>query len=384
MTGPTGYSESRSRDAAIMVDTPCKKCSFNLIGLPRTGICPECGTSFKPKPLRSNFHLGDAPESYISTVQLGLAMLVGSFVCMALGPILGGAIHAVVGVPLLALGVLGWAGGVHIVTTPRPCKPEETTDPVLDSFKYRTILRLVHLAPAAAAVLLGMGSIAPSFLGTGLALLGIVAAAIAVGGIVPLAIYLGGLAHWAAYDKAAFRFYSSAVGMTAFGLFAAFGALLSVLGISTGMQWFAFWAAAVAMVFAVIFAFATTQLLTAFGWAIKNQRYHAGAADRVAEKIATRLKGPGLCHDMACRKCRFDLEGLPHGGHCPECGHSYADITPLPIRRPSDSLKPTELPIPVPGHPLPDTNAKPFRQQRGPNVVEQSGESNPIDLDPDS
>lgn len=78
----------RVKGGKITRDTPCAKCGYNLIGLKRTGLCPECGTPMRGVGVAGRVGGGNTlmllPPSLLWALSLAaFAMLLGC-VLMAL------------------------------------------------------------------------------------------------------------------------------------------------------------------------------------------------------------------------------------------------------------------------------------------------------------
>lgn len=72
-------AESQSLPAAITTDAPCLGCGYNLLGIARSGRCPECGSSVA-RSLRGNL-LEYASVEYLRTLRAGgIVVIVGTFI----------------------------------------------------------------------------------------------------------------------------------------------------------------------------------------------------------------------------------------------------------------------------------------------------------------
>lgn len=102
--------------------TPCRKCGYDLSGLPSSSLCPECGAvaNFDKKKRRLGDALTDAPRSYLKTLAAGASLCAGSVITST---ILGIVAYVKYDFPVTAamwaLSSLIWCMGVFIVTQPR-------------------------------------------------------------------------------------------------------------------------------------------------------------------------------------------------------------------------------------------------------------------------
>ncbi len=334
MTGSPAHPLDQAR---IDEDRECPGCGYNLRGLPKGGACPECGRKIGGKTsARYRDAITYAPPSYLRTLCNGLWIMAVSL------PILPVSLCVVGAAPI---GSAAWALGAWIALTKRPLTDDTRPDPVLDSDKLRQAARWTQLALVAGSVLLwlalqvGAGSPVAVVLGV-LAALSLL---VGVVGYIPLSIYLTAIAEWAAHDSAAGRLRATAWFMCVLG-----AGLAVCFGIPV-LRFFGVWLFVAWLVSVIVFLVTIVQLAHAVQWAVKNQRYAEGSAARVAERKAKRLAAPSVVHDLACRRCGYDLEGMPFGGACPECGESYADATPLPIREVPRRSAEDEAPLPLVG-----------------------------------
>lgn len=113
-------------DNTIAVDLSCRRCSYNLRGLPGQGRCPECGTAVGLSTF-GNF-LRFADPDWVEKIAYGALLVLWGIVVQILGNCFGGAATGTMrgqgGVPWtelisLASAVLGIIGQ-WVLTTPDP------------------------------------------------------------------------------------------------------------------------------------------------------------------------------------------------------------------------------------------------------------------------
>ncbi len=74
----------------VDADRPCVRCSYNLRGLPRGGVCPECGTPIADS-LRGDYLAFAAPE-YLAAIHSGLNWVLAGVLVYAVALVGGVAI----------------------------------------------------------------------------------------------------------------------------------------------------------------------------------------------------------------------------------------------------------------------------------------------------
>ncbi|MCA9303113.1 MAG: hypothetical protein KC996_03220 [Phycisphaerales bacterium] len=344
----------------IVGQRPCDKCGYNLEGLPKDGDCPECGHPIRRAAAASGPRAGtmsvEAPTRYVRLLLLGFAVLSVSIVGIVLSGIMIGSVAAnpnplqrmIGGLMIIGSHIL-WPIGIWLITTPRPKIRSMVHGPILDSPKYRLAVRLVSIAWALKVFFLFsflVGSNAPTPMsGFGAwSLLGgyLIFSLISWIGLVPTSIYIGDLAFWSSNESVGIRLRSTAWAMGVFGTILAITSVIALTGLpARGIAGFVgIFAFVIVAISVLVFMVTIFQFTNVLWWVIKHQEYAAGSRDRIAERIARESTHPGrVATGLRCRKCKYDLNGLPYGGHCPECGESYADQTPLPIRDPALSVR---------------------------------------------
>ncbi len=117
----------------------CVKCSYDLSGLPRATVCPECGTP-NARPLHDKKRgtgVSRAPIAYVShlSTTLWLAAL-GFFGYIFFSIVVRIATNAVtLGLEFLA--ICGWVGALWLVTKPKPDRFESKQLDAFDNPKWR-------------------------------------------------------------------------------------------------------------------------------------------------------------------------------------------------------------------------------------------------------
>lgn len=94
----------------LLHDHPCIKCSYNLIGLSTTGVCPECGTDVA-RSLRGDL-LFDSSPAYVATLHRGALLIIGAIIT---------SIVIAVFTMIMAFVYRGMDGGVEIVINLTQC-----------------------------------------------------------------------------------------------------------------------------------------------------------------------------------------------------------------------------------------------------------------------
>lgn len=233
-----------------------------------------------------------------------------------------------------------------MISRPRPAKFAERHDPVLDSPKFRLMVRISgsiwigHVILDAAYTALQSGG-APSMLEGVVLVLMIIVGVVSFVSLVPMCVFVSDMAFWMSDDSGGWRLRGAAWTLAIFGSLA----LLMTAGMAAGAVWlglFLLWIWIIVFVAQIVFGLSVIGCARMATYTLTYQRGIEGRAERITQRLMDKTsRGGTVAGDMECRGCGYNLRGLPNGGNCPECGYSYADITPAairpdPVRRPED------------------------------------------------
>lgn len=317
----------------VMESRACRKCGYDLIGLAVGGLCPECGEPIRARRAARGPREGsmtDAPPAYVNRMIAGFAVTsvgvlggLAGLVFALFNPWLAGG--------TLVLGSWAWAWGIWMVSGPRPKDFAELGNPILDNPRTRTAVRaaaamwpLFVLLVIAASAASGVAMLHPV-----LRVLAGVGGLAAFAGLVPISVFIAEIEFWMSDDTGGWQLRGAAWAMTIFG----------VLAIVLGMiaPFFGVWATVVVLVAAAVLLKHVVGCVSQARWVRRYQEQNEGRAERITQRLRDRAeRGGTIAGNTPCLGCGYDLRGLPYGGRCPECGQSYADLTPFPV-----------LPVPV-------------------------------------
>jgi hypothetical protein len=219
------------RGAVIEDDEFCAGCGYNLLGLRRTGRCPECGRAIfdqhgfhQAEPIRTGPVLRDcgtlleAPEPYVRAVAGGcVALMIGAAgIAAALGlmptpfrpagPLIGAASGLV------------WAYGVMASTLPRALPKKVDIDAQREWDGLRFAARLSQPCWFFGMLALGVALIGGRWLpwdAVRPALsLAVAVLLVAAAGLIPLCVILSNIAFWAANSALGNQLRACGVGLT--------------------------------------------------------------------------------------------------------------------------------------------------------------------------
>ncbi len=342
----------------IVGERACDKCGYDLNGLPKDGECPECGHPIRRAVTsgpRSGTMSVEAPTGYVRLLLIGFLILSISILGMVMTSLSVRAIATSQSISMRAIGSLVYFGshamwpiGIWIIATARPMTHGRVPNAILDSDRFRLIIRVVAIAWIVKALMLyayhaGAGAAVPTNkFGLGLLLFGYICSSV-IGwvGLVPTSIYMGDLAYWSSNDSIGHRLRSTAWAMGVFGTILAVTSamVMANLPFRGPAGFIGIFSLLIILIAIVFFTVTVMQFTHVLRWVIKHQLYAAGSRGRIDERIQANQAQPGHVHNgLKCRYCKYDLDGLAYGGRCPECGESYADDTPFPIRDPALSV----------------------------------------------
>lgn len=323
----------------------CRKCEYDLKGLKVGGNCPECG-----EPIRGirkfdarDGHMTDAPPRFVRAV-------IGAFALMSagiLGTMAGLAFSLfgwMLGPVVLLAGAIAWPAGVWMLSRPRPERFAELENPVLDSARFRTLVRAAGVSWGGAVLLISLG-VALDLSGLGgvsrvVLILGGLAGLAGLVGLVPISIFVAEVEFWMSDDSGGWQLRGAAWCMMIFGVL---GVVLAFF-----MPLFAFMLGIVVIGAALVLFRHIISCTNQARWVLRYQNQKEGQAERITERLRDRTeRGGTVAGSTPCLGCGYELRGLPFGGRCPECGLSYADRTPIPTRRPPVRRPEDETPIAI-------------------------------------
>lgn len=313
-----------------MTDRECSQCGYNLRGLPSESRCPECGTI--SKKLFQNQATGKMSDEASTRF---VRMLRTGFMLASVGAIgiIGMLLFSAEG--LLIFTSLFWISGIWMVTSPRQGRGTIIHDDILDNDRYRLIIRSANLiwpiyglSMLAVSSMMG-GPTAPTMLiKLPLFLILFVTGAVSWISLIPTCIYLAELSYWASNERLAQRLRGTAWTMAFFGILTVLLTAIRAINIgpSSAAAFLSVFTILILVICVFVFLIAVLQLSSVMNWVIKHQHMSAGSSDRVRKRIERDIQGPGkFVTGIICDVCKYDLDGLPHGGKCPECGEPYFD-----------------------------------------------------------
>jgi hypothetical protein len=283
--------KSYQQRGTVDQDQACVGCGYNLKGLSKKGVCPECGRAVAGTvSTRARGDIADAPLGYLWNLRTGAGlMLLGAIgIPLTLLSPLFAASFKVLGAVAVALSA-AWALGVWLVTVPRPSMPRSTLRPTVEWRTVRWGARVTQaMWPLAAAAYFAAVTVqisAPWL--ARLAPLLFLPLPIGLVGLALVAHYAARLADWAGDDALEQRLRTAvwfSCGATVLLLVVAIVQLTGVmLGAVPGMVWFV-----LAMGFASLY-YAVPALWGFFGmarWALVSGAIRESQIDELRRTAA--------------------------------------------------------------------------------------------------
>lgn len=185
---------------------PCRRCGYDLTGLPESVLCPECGAGQSAKPLgrqRMGDALTSAPRAYVRRVGLGALVMglgMGWTLVFVIGLVVSrsirGSLWAALAFPAAA--TLCWCAGVFLLTAARPGVPGHEAESLGERImrrcaRWSQLAWLVAVASMVASAVPTPGAFAALLASDAVGLPGEIIAAL---GVPVLCWWLGDWAQW--------------------------------------------------------------------------------------------------------------------------------------------------------------------------------------------
>lgn len=318
--------------AAYLEGLRCVKCQYDLSGLPRGSVCPECGTpNARPSYDRKRgTGVSRAPIPYIDRLAIWLwaaAMaLIGSW-CFGL---LSGLVAHPFTWALHFIVASGWLVSLWMATKPKPDRYEPGQHDAFDDPRWRMATLVSQSFWLVAIGLATLSWFLPQHAGLErvLALLITLFAMLAAFGFVPLGVQLASLANWMGDADAESRCRTASWLIAAYGVGIVLAKVTPLVALFLAIFWICYF------VGVVLLAINLITLARAATWAAQNSRHKTVVTGR-REAIERQRER------MAEEKLEERLEALDNPGG-PRAGRQIIpkDV-PVPkshtIDRPEDT-----------------------------------------------
>ncbi len=162
--------------APLTAETPCTRCGYNLMGLPATGACPECGSA-----VEHSLHGDDlrhAAPAWLHTLTRGLALILWGVVISVLCRLLGTLFRdvPVAQRSIVFAGTLIDLYGIWLLTEPDPSGRTDPAGKTSVRQVARVALGIATLLALLSIVLVGLNSVLMIKIGVGVQLLTLIVA----------------------------------------------------------------------------------------------------------------------------------------------------------------------------------------------------------------
>ena len=127
---PTGVFEDGFR---------CVKCNYDLTGLPRATVCPECGTT-NARPVvdrKRGTGASRAPVAYLRQLGMWLSLCAAAFFGYLFFTIVAAVYEHPITLGLEFLAIMAWVGALWMATKPKPDRFESRTLDTFDDPRWR-------------------------------------------------------------------------------------------------------------------------------------------------------------------------------------------------------------------------------------------------------
>lgn len=288
----------------------CVKCQYDLAGLPRGSVCPECGTP-NARPTydkKRGTGVSRAPIAYVDRLATWLwAAAFALFASWFFGLIAGVAPHPITwGLHFLV--AAGWLAALVMATRPKPDRYEPVEPDAFDN----TRLRLVTLITQSFWLLaIGLATIswfmpAQAGLETIVAYTVTILGMLAAFGFVPLGIQLASLANWMGDHEAETRCRTASWLIAAYGVGILLAQVTPLVALFLAIFWICYF------VGVVLLAVNLVTLARAATWAAQNSRHKTVVSGRRQAIEHQREQEAGAVLEE--RLAALDHQGGPRAG----------------------------------------------------------------------